>query len=164
MTGTDLVRPSRDGDQYHYLRAARLSLGLQEAHSDLVAVTIEGVTRADEAEAGLDVIDLALYYDGDALPQATRVRYRQFKHSTRRGEVAWTSSGVAPTLTGFAARYAELVDTFGRDVVHARVRFEFETTRPIAATVAAVFAQGAPTKESREARYLRKQAGLSPAT
>lgn len=164
MTGTDLVRPSRDGDQFHYLRAARLSLGLLEAHTDLVAVTIEGVTRADDAEAGLDVIDLALYYGGEALPQATRVHYRQFKHSTRRGEVAWTSSGVAPTLAGFAARYVELVDTFGRDVVHARVRFEFETTRPIADTVVAVFAQDAPTKESREARYLRKQTGLSPTT
>jgi hypothetical protein len=42
MSKTNLVRPSRDGDQFHYLWAARRCLRLLSAQSDLVAISIEG--------------------------------------------------------------------------------------------------------------------------
>ena len=42
MAGKDLVRPSRDGDQFHYQWAARHCLKLLPGENDLVAVTIEG--------------------------------------------------------------------------------------------------------------------------
>ena len=55
MAGEDLVRPSRDGDQFHYLWAARQCLQLLPGASDLVAVTVEGPS-AREAE-GDDIED-----------------------------------------------------------------------------------------------------------
>ena len=78
MPGNDLVRPSRDGDQFHYHWAARQCLELLSGTSDLVAVTIEGASslevlgeahRTREAsasgpivEAGEELIDVGLYF------------------------------------------------------------------------------------------------------
>jgi hypothetical protein len=42
MSKTNLFRPSRDGDQFHYLWAARRCLKLLSSDSGLVAVSIEG--------------------------------------------------------------------------------------------------------------------------
>ena len=43
----DMVRPSRDGDQFHYIRAARLCLQLLRPGSLLHAVTVEGAADGD---------------------------------------------------------------------------------------------------------------------
>ena len=64
MAKTNLVRPSRDGDQFHYLWAARRCLRLLDAASGLVSVTIEGPSVDEEpgstpAEAGEEIIDVA---------------------------------------------------------------------------------------------------------
>ena len=92
MTHTDLVRPSRDGDQFHYLWAARRCLRMLPPCAELVAVAIEGVTP--EIQAVLDVIDVAEYYGSRDPAAATRIRYLQLKHSTRRTDEPWTSSGL----------------------------------------------------------------------
>jgi hypothetical protein len=67
MSRSAQVRFSRDGDQFHYLWAARRCLRLLAPHTDLVAVTIEGVSALEAAEsapveAGGAVIDVAEYY------------------------------------------------------------------------------------------------------
>jgi hypothetical protein len=82
MTSTDLVRSSRDGDQFHYHGAARQCLKLLLLGSGLAAVSIEGSSPQDPAAVGERapddddddndptgeyVVDIAEYY-GDVDP------------------------------------------------------------------------------------------------
>jgi hypothetical protein len=131
------------------------------ASADLAAVSIEGVPAAEDVEPGLEVIDLGLYYGSANFATAERIHYRQFKHSTLHAQDEWTASGLKKTLEGFAARYQELVDRFGRDDVAARFVFEFETNRPIASAVTDALADLAAGVESTRSTYLRGVIGLS---
>jgi hypothetical protein len=131
----DLVRPSRDGDQFHYARAARLCLQLLRPATALEAVTIEGPSNHDDVHGGEDVIDLALYEGSIEPSKATRIAYRQFKHSTRHSGQPMTASGLLKTLEGFGDRFTSLVEQFGQELVLERFAFEFETNRPISQQV-----------------------------
>lgn len=99
MPKTNLVRPSRDGDEFHYLWAARRCLQLLSANSDLVAISIEGPSPDEKgsgppAEAGEELIDIAEYYGSENIETARLVRYMQLKHSTLHADDAWTASGL----------------------------------------------------------------------
>lgn len=135
MAGQDLVRPSRDGDQFHYHWAARQCLALLPGTNDLVAVTVEGASvdeaEKDSIEAGEQLIDVGLYYGTENRDSAKLVRYVQLKHSTRRSLEAWTASGLEKTIKGFAERYAKLLERYSADDTAQRFRFEFTTNRPI---------------------------------
>ena len=139
MSGHELVRPSRDGDQFHYYWAARHCLELLPGGGDLSAVAIEGASVAEApgpgVEEGQQLIDVALYYGSEVLTAARLVRYVQLKHSTRHPNEAWTASGLGKTIRGFAQRYVELVKQFSASSVLQRFRFEFTTNRPIAVTL-----------------------------
>jgi hypothetical protein len=102
-----LVRFSRDGDQFHYLWAARRCLRLLSASSGLVAITIEGASPSETGsgkpiEAGESVIDVGEYYGSEEIAQARLVRYIQLKHSTQHAGEPWTPSGIEKTVNGFA--------------------------------------------------------------
>lgn len=134
MAKNDLVRPSRDGDQFHYHWAARQCLALLPGSGDLVAVTIEGPSaiEGDEApEEGDELIDVGLYYGAETLQAARCVCYIQLKHSTRHALDAWTASGLSKTIRGFTQRYAGLLDHFSVAEIKRKVRFDFTTNRPI---------------------------------
>lgn len=161
MAQADLVRTSRDGDQFHYLRAARLCLELLQLGTSLVAVTIEGTSPDEEISEGLNVIDLALYHGSTVPDSASQIFYRQFKHSTLHAAEEWTDSGLTKTLVGFAARYEKLVETYGSDDVSKRFRFEFETNRPIAATVFDALSDLAEGHESKRSKYFRGKLSLN---
>jgi hypothetical protein len=156
-----LVRTSRDGDQFHYLRGARLALEMIAPGAALVKIGIEGVSGKDDIREGLNVIDLSLYRGSDDPAAADRVRYRQFKHSTRHGDKAWTASGLVTTLTGFAERYRSLVSVHGAADVARRFRFEFESNRPVAKEAAGALADLAAAVESRRSKYLRAKLPLA---
>ncbi|MGO3891356.1 MAG: NACHT domain-containing protein [Paenalcaligenes sp.] len=160
MAQADLVRHSRDGDQFHYLRAARLCLELLQLGTSLVAVTIEGTSPDEEITDGLNVIDLALYYGSTDPGSASQICYRQFKHSTLYPAKEWTDSGLTKTLVGFSARYEKLVRAYGADDVSKRFRFEFETNRPIAATVFDALSDLAEGQESERSKYFREKLSL----
>jgi hypothetical protein len=49
---TNLVRPSRDGDQFHYHWAARRCLNLLLPGTELKAVTIEGASPSEKTPSG----------------------------------------------------------------------------------------------------------------
>lgn len=95
MGEQELVRPSRDGDQFHYHWAARHCLALLPGTGDLVAVSIEGASVA-EGEATVDdgdeLIDVGLYYGSEVLKDARLAHYVQLKHSTRHAGMPWTAS------------------------------------------------------------------------
>ena len=138
MARHELVRPSRDGDQFHYHWAARQCLALLPGTSDLIAVSIEGASK-DEGDGGAqdgdELIDVGLYYGTEEIKSARLVRYIQLKHSTRQALVPWTASGLQATILGFAQRYAELRERFSAPELEGKIRFEFTTSRPIAPTV-----------------------------
>ncbi|EIU14719.1 hypothetical protein MA5S0422_1968 [Mycobacteroides abscessus 5S-0422] len=130
----DPVRPSRDGDQFHYVWAARHSLRLLEPNGDLVMIVVEGSSDNDtRAKRGEQVIDLAEYYGSSELSTAKRVVYRQFKHTTLQEDSPWTASWCKKTLVGFAERYKELLNEHPQSV--ERVTFTLTTNRPAAPDV-----------------------------
>ena len=133
-TDSDLVRASRDGDQFHYHWAARYCLSLLPGVSDMVAISIEGASAAEgpgSANEGDELIDVGFYFGSESLGEARLVRYVQLKHSTKLVEKPWTASGLKNTLEGFSERFAKLRKTFTWDDLKDKLRFTFTTNRPI---------------------------------
>ncbi|MER7114073.1 hypothetical protein ABT332_06235 [Saccharomonospora azurea] len=163
MADTDLLRASRDGDQFHYQWAARESLRLLRPDTDLIAIAVEGVSAQDTNERdGEQVVDLAEYYGSTDLREATRVVYRQLKHSTYRADQEWTVSGFEKTLREFSKKFRRIsAEVPGSE---QKVSFEFVTNRPVSDSVLhAVEALGSEQEASddtREMRYLRECAGF----
>jgi hypothetical protein len=171
MSSTDLVRSSRDGDQFHYYWAARQCLKMLLPSSGLAAVSIEGSSPEDPMAAdgqrpgddptGEYVVDIAEYY-GDAAPdRASKIVYRQLKHSTEHPDQPWTVSGLKNTLEGFGRRFPTLTDVSPR--LRERVSFEFVSNRPVDDTVLRTLSdigQGASPANPRTAGYIRTYLGL----
>ena len=72
MSSNYVVRSSRDGDQFHYLWAARRCLRLLSATDGLTAITIEGsspqeIQTGESVEAGEEQIDVGEYYGGEKI-------------------------------------------------------------------------------------------------
>lgn len=134
MAKHELVRPSRDGDQFHYHWAARQCLALLPGSGDLVAVSIEGASTLEgtaSVEDGEELIDVGLYYGSEAFEDARLIHYVQLKHSTKHAQEFWTASGLAKTLKGFTTRYAKLLRKFPATLLKQKIRFSFTTNRPI---------------------------------
>lgn len=109
MESAEYVRPSRDGDQFHYVWASRRSLRLLDPLGRMVMLAVEGTSDADtNSPRGEEVIDLAEYYGSTDLSAAEQVIYRQFKHSTVDRDREWTKSWMKKTVVGFARKYAAI--------------------------------------------------------
>jgi hypothetical protein len=167
MGQTDLLRDSRDGDQFHYHWAARQALRLLRPGTDLVALVIEGVSPDDTASTGGDeVVDLAEYWGTPDLRAARRVVYRQLKHSTEAPDVERTSSYLKKSLIGFAKKYRSILDE--HPSAADRVLFEFVSVPPLAASVKVALEDTATGRDAlapREAAYIQEQLSdsLTPA-
>jgi hypothetical protein len=166
MSLTGIVRASRDGDQFHYLWAARRCLQLLSANTDLIAISIEGASsqeRADESPVieGEEVIDVAEYFGSEELKSARLVRYMQLKHSTRHATEPWTASGLEKTIRGFAKRYKKLLQTSAADELAAKLEFWFVTNRPIGTDFAEAVVDAAAGTSPRHPRELVKLEGFT---
>ena len=169
MPGSDLVRYSRDGDQFHYFWAARHCLLLLSPDSSLKAITIEGVspsevTDEDRSPTGEELIDVAEYYGSENIGQATLIRYIQLKHSTIRADQAWAPSELKKTLKGFAARYAALQQHFHAEELNSKLEFWFVSNRPFNTNfLEAVHdaAEGAPARHAADLTKLEQFTSLS---
>jgi hypothetical protein len=172
VSSNDLVRSSRDGDQFHYYWAARQCLKLLLPDSGLAAVSIEGSSPEDPMaigqQAGDDddptgeyVVDIAEYY-GDAAPdRASKIVYRQLKHSTEHPDQPWKVSGLKKTLKGFGRRFSTLGDV--SPGIRERVSFEFVSNRPVDDTVLRALSdigQGASPANPKTAGYILTYLGL----
>ncbi|GAA5197283.1 hypothetical protein GCM10023346_31570 [Arthrobacter gyeryongensis] len=134
MTATDLVRTSRDGDQFHYFWAAQRCLELLRPGTNIVSIAIEGPSSfelegLEAPTAGAHVVDVAEYLESEDLTAGGRVIYRQLKHSTVQSQEPWTMSGLKKTLKGFAARFKELQKL--QPPCHSTARFEFVSNRSV---------------------------------
>lgn len=131
---SDLVRASRDGDQFHYHWAARHCLSLLPGVSDLVAISIEGASAAEglgSTNEGDELIDVGFYFGSESLKDARLIRYVQLKHSTKHTHKPWTASGLNKTLKGFSAKFKKVREEFSKAEVQDKLRFIFTTNRPI---------------------------------
>ncbi|MFE1506796.1 hypothetical protein [Streptomyces sp. NPDC058726] len=161
MPDTDLLRASRDGDQFHYHWAARQALKLLLPDADLTAIAVEGVSPDDtQGEAGEDVVDIAEYYGATGLHEANRVVYRQLKHSTVQATEEWTVSGLSKTVKGFAEKFRQIRQE--SPGLEEKVTFEFLSNRPVRESVLRAIevlaAGGEPGKYAHEVKYLRQYA------
>ncbi len=131
----DPVRPSRAGDQFHYLWAARRSLRLLMSSSDLVAIAIEGVSESETSEpsgeSGEEVIDVAEYFGSEELCKCNKVTYLQLKHSTLNTGKPWVLGDLKKTMVGFYQRYHAFLSGIA-DPEKQSVEFVFLTNRPVA--------------------------------
>ena len=136
MSNSNKVRFSHDGDQFHYLWAARRCLRLLSPSDNLVAISIESpsvqeIKPGESLEAGVDQIDMGEYYGSEDIGKAKLVRYIQLKHSTQNPTLAWLPSGLENTIRGFANRYQELENRLGASALNGRFEFCFISNRPI---------------------------------
>ncbi|MBB5157393.1 hypothetical protein [Saccharopolyspora phatthalungensis] len=163
MADADLLRASRDGDQFHYQWAARESLRLLRPDTELIAIAVEGGSAQDTGERdGEQVIDLAEYYGSTDLRDATRVVYRQLKHSTYQTDRKWTASGFEKTVRGFGRKFRRISEELPG--AEQKVSFEFVTNRPVSDSVVraveVLASELATPDDTRDARNLRAYAGF----
>ncbi|MBH1966914.1 MAG: hypothetical protein I8H81_01875 [Pseudomonadales bacterium] len=161
MSESMLVRASRDGDQFHYLWAARRALRLLTPESGLIAITIEGAATdelpgVEPVEVGEQLIDIAEYYGSTELESATLVRYMQLKHSTVRVDEIWQPSGLEKTIRGFAERFKALQKELPDIPLCEKLEFWFVTNRPISADFIAAIEDAAAQSEPRHPGNLKK--------
>ena len=163
MSNSNLVRSSRDGDQFHYLWAARRCLRLLSPTSSLVAISIEGASAAENAQidpltpdAGEELIDVGEYFGNDSVEKATLIRYIQLKHSTQHADELWTASGLEKTLRGFADRYRAVEQLLGAGALSGKLEFCFISNRPISADLAEAIDDAANTAVTRHPKELAK--------
>lgn len=168
MSDSDLVRMSRDGDQFHYLWAAQRCLGLLSLSSDLVAVSVEGASSKEQPsgqaiDEGEEVIDVGEYYGSQDLASTRIVRYMQLKHSTRHASQEWTISGLEKTLSGFAERCAALKKARPTSPLGNWLELYFVTNRPVSKDVVESIEDAAKSQAPRHPRvfgFLEKYSGL----
>lgn len=169
MSRISSVRPSRDGDQFHYWWAARRCLFLISPTASLKAITIEGpsLSETDEEKhitAGEEVIDIGEYYGSENLEAATLIRYIQVKHSTVRADKPWTPSELEKTLRGFAIRYEEFHRRFLAANLDSKLEFWFVSNRPISTKFLEVIhdaADGISPRHDIELKKLERFTSLS---
>lgn len=87
---------SNAGDDFHILWAMRKALELLNFSTEgLKALSVEGVTKADESISNRDAflgVDLTEYYGGKDFKEASSIIISQLKYSTRTPDKNWTVS------------------------------------------------------------------------
>lgn len=161
MSNATKIRASHDGDEFHYLWAARRCLRLLSVKDGLTAITIEGASPKENreggaVEAGEEKIDVGEYYGSTALKEATRVRYIQLKHSTQNPTQPWPPSGLEETIRGFSERYRELQQKFAEGGFTTPVEFCFVSNRPISTKFMEAVEDAASGNASSHSNTLKK--------
>ena len=161
MGNSNSVRPSRDGDQFHYLWAARQCLRLLSSTDNLVAISIEGpsaqeLESAELVEDGVDQIDVGEYYGSENLKEATFVRYIQLKHSTTSPTKPWYPSELEKTIGGFSGRYQKFEKHSEGDDFIKQFEFWFISNRPINSKLLETVEDAALGRSCRDPGTLKK--------
>lgn len=134
MGNADLVRASRDGDQFHYLWAARKALLLLNPLSRLHTLTIEGPSKSEfneEVEEGEEIVDVGEYYTSSDFLASSKIVYTQLKHSTLQAQTPFDPSKLRKTIKGFSQRYRSLIEKESKEEVLKKVEFHFVSNRAI---------------------------------
>lgn len=134
---SDTVRFTRAGDQFHYRWAARRCLGLLAPQSDLLCITLEGISPdeapTENSDTGEEVVDVAEYFGSSEIKRARKIVYHQLKHSYQ-GDDPWTLSALKNTLEGFFKRF-EIWKNEAADTTTQEIEFTYTINRPAAQSV-----------------------------
>lgn len=127
---SDTVKYTRAGDQFHYRWTARRCLRLLDPKSDLISITVEGVSldeaTTDNVGTGEEVVDVAEYFGNSEIKLARKIIYHQLKHSYQGKP--WTLSALKKTLNGFFKRF-EIWKKEVTDVCTQEINFTYTTNR-----------------------------------
>lgn len=92
------ARGSNAGDDFHELWALRQALTLIDQDSNLIQLTVEGLTIEDESDVTSDTwdgVDCALYYGDAQTGLIKRIVIAQLKYSAADAKKIWTISRLA---------------------------------------------------------------------
>ena len=167
--GVDKVRASRDGHEYHEAWTARKALQLLWPDSELVGISVEGLSPVDQASASaqtIEIADIALYYGHrPVFDQASRKTIVQFKYSVADRDEDFRASDAKKTIEKFGKTYREYKRKYGAQVVQDKLGFQLITNQPIyeplLQAVEAIAKDLPLTGEvQKQARQFKKAAGL----
>jgi len=137
----DKVRYSHAGHDFHFLWTARRALKLLHPKSDLLVVSIEGISTEDSSkdEEGLLSVDTAEYYGSEKIEDAQKIKYFQLKYSTTAPEKEWLVAELSPrkkglskgTIVSFSKNFKENFTKYGEAIVREKFEYCFVTNRPI---------------------------------
>lgn len=142
-SGTPGAIESNAGDDYHILWACRRALRLLELNSDLSLVRVEGVSHEDESNAtDPDVflgVDLAEYYGGTSIADASCVVFSQLKYSQRHPDRPWTAARLCDHSKGkqdksviarLARAFSGFYEVHDHSLVIERLSIKLVSNRP----------------------------------
>ena len=142
-SGTPGAIESNAGDDYHILWACRRALRLLELNSDLSLVRVEGVSHEDESNAtDPDVflgVDLAEYYGGTSIADASCVVFSQLKYSQRHPDRPWTAARLCEHSKGkqdksviarLARAFSGFYEVHDHSLVIERLSIKLVSNRP----------------------------------
>lgn len=89
------ARASNTGDDFHEWWALRSALRLLLPHSELTAVSVEGVNLDKDIGEGIsqwDAVDCGLYFGGTTIEKSAEIIFEQLKYSSATPNKAWTVS------------------------------------------------------------------------
>jgi len=89
------ARASNTGDDFHEWWALRSALKLILPHSELTAVSVEGVNLDKDIGEGVsqwDAVDCGLYFGGSTIEKSDKVIFEQLKYSSATPKKSWTVS------------------------------------------------------------------------
>ncbi|GAB01497.1 hypothetical protein [Acinetobacter sp. NBRC 100985] len=159
MGNTDLVRTSRDGDQFHYLWASRKALLLLNPVSRLHTLTIEGPSKSEFIETvgdGEEIVDVGEYYESNKFSDASKIIYSQLKHTTVHESDSFKPSDLEKTIKGFSKRYRKLLTIEQKTDVLKKVEFHFISNRAVSADFYESIKQLQETGQVTKSTNLRK--------
>ena len=168
------AKASNAGDDFHVLWALSHALRVLDASSELIAVTVEGIPMPARSGAW-EGVDVALFYGGDSLRNATRIEIQQLKYSTTSPGTAWSvarlvhstrkSGGNNSVMARLAAAYAEVL-TVAPHLSPEDVKVKLVSNQPIhervlrALSASATRRSTASLKAAEDRETLLKASGL----
>jgi hypothetical protein len=159
----DPVRASKAGHQFHEAWVARSALSLLLVRNELYAIAVEGLSEEDEegvSGAVVEIADATFYFGaGASLETCSRMEVAQFKYSITLKDSPLRIADARKTLKKFAKTETEFSAKHGAACVAAKLRYSFNTNRPISdGMVAALLAAAnGETPRSGDARAQHQQ-------
>ncbi|MEV4296080.1 ATP-binding protein [Microbispora rosea] len=156
-------------------------LELIEPGTDKTLVVIEGLSRVDDPDEGYEAVDVAEYFGGDTLKDASAVDLSQLKYSTKHPGTAWTvsrlckkrtrraangsSSSTRSVIADLAGVYAQLLERLDRSEIQRKVRIRLVSNQPgdpLVQEAVAVVAHWARSRRSGQGRAALLKALTDP--
>jgi len=131
----DKTRASREGHEFHEAWTARKALQLFWPDTDLVGISVEGLSPDDQSRASqpaVEIADIALYFGSlPSFEHGARKTIAQFKYSIADKDNDFRASHAKKTITKFAKTYSDYRKRHGAQNVSERLDFQLITNQPV---------------------------------